>query len=62
MKKIKLKALNGKDYKVDLNYSAIKIMDHATVEGNYEQKLISAFNRGGLTAKKFPFQNFFFDN
>ena len=34
-------------------------MDHATVEGNYEQKLISAFNRGGLTAKKFPFQNFF---
>ena len=35
-------------------------MDDATVEGNYEQKLIAAFNRGGLTAKKFPFQNFFF--
>ena len=35
-------------------------MDDATVEENYEQKLIAAFNRGGLTAKKFPFQNFFF--
>ena len=25
-------------------------MDHATVEESYERKLISALNRGGLTA------------
>ena len=35
-------------------------MDDATVEGNYGQKLIAAFNRDGLTAKKFPFQICFF--
>ena len=60
VKKIKLKALNSKDYKLDLNQSRVKIMDHATVEGNYEHKLISALNRGGLTAVKLPFQNIFF--
>ena len=27
-------------------------MDHATVEGNYEHKLISAYNRGRLTTLK----------
>ena len=34
-------------------------MDHATVEGKYEHKLISALNRSGLTAVKLPFQNIF---
>ena len=34
-------------------------MDHATVEENYEHKLISALNRGGLTAVKLPFQNIY---
>ena len=55
VKEIKLKALNGKDYKLDLNQSRVKIMDHATVEGNYEHKLISALNLRGLTAVKLPF-------
>ena len=41
-------AFNGKDYKLVFNQSQIKIMDHATVEGNYEHKLISAYNRGRL--------------
>ena len=41
MKKIKLKALSGKDYKLNLNQSWIKIMDYATVERKYEHKLIS---------------------
>ena len=45
-------AFNGKDYKLVFNQSQIKIMDHATVEGNYEQKLISAYNRGRLTTLK----------
>ena len=57
MKKIKLKALNCKDYKVDLNQSQVKIMDHATVEGSYEHKLISALNCDGRTAVKLAFQN-----
>ena len=35
-------------------------MDDATVEGNYEQKLISSFNRAGLTAKKNSISEFFF--
>lgn len=35
-------------------------MDDATVEGNYEQKLISSFNRAGLTAKKISISEFFF--
>ena len=59
MKKRKLKAFSYKDYKLDLNQSRVKIMDHTTVEGNYEQKLILALNRGGLTAVKLPFQNIF---
>ena len=49
MKKIKLKALSDKDYKLDLNQSQVKIMDHTTVKGNYEYKLISALNPGGRT-------------
>ena len=59
MKKIKLKALNRKDYKLDLNQSRVKIMDHATAVGNYEHKLISALDRHGLTAVKFLIQNIF---
>ena len=59
MKKIKLKALNGKEFKLDLNQSRVKIMDHATVEGNYEHKLISALNCGELTAVK---SEYFFNN
>ena len=55
VKKRKLKALGGKDYKLDLNQSRVKIMDHTTVEGNYEHKLISSLNRGGLAAVKLPF-------
>ena len=34
-------------------------MDHATVEGNYEHKLISALNCSGLAAVKLSFQNIF---
>ena len=34
-------------------------MDHATVEGNYEHKLISALNCGELTVVKLPCQNIF---
>ena len=45
-------AFNGKDYKLVFNQSQIKIMDHAIVEGNYEHKLISAYNRGRLTTLK----------
>ena len=37
-------------------------MDHTTVEGNYEHKLISALIRRGLTAVTLPFHNIFFDN
>ena len=59
MKKIKLKALNGKDYKLDLNQSRVKTMDHATAKGNYEHKLILALDRHGLTAVKFLIQNIF---
>ena len=59
MEKIKLKSLSGKDYKLDINQSWVKLIDHARVEGNYEQKLISALNRGGLAAVKLPFQNIF---
>ena len=59
LKKIKLKALNGKDYKHDLNQSRVKIMDHATFEGNIEYKLILVLNRGGLTAVKLLFENIF---
>ena len=59
VKKIKLKTLNCKDYKLDLNQSWVKIMDHATVEGNYEHKLISTLNCGGLAAVKLPFPNIF---
>ena len=49
VKKVKLKALSDKYYKLDLNQSQVKIMDHATVEGNYEYKLISVLNPGGPT-------------
>ena len=35
VKKIKLKVLSDRDYKLDLNQSWVKIMDHAKVEGNY---------------------------
>ena len=59
MKKRKLKALSGKDYKLDLNQSRVKIMDHTTVEGSYEHKLTSALSHGGLTEVKLPFQNNF---
>ena len=59
MKKIKLKALNRKDYKLDLSQSRVKIMDHATAVGNYEHKFISALDRHGLTAVKFLIQNIF---
>ena len=59
MKKIKLKALNRKDCKLDLNQSQIKIMDHDTAVGNYGHKLISALDRHGLTAVKFLIQNIF---
>ena len=34
-------------------------MDHATVEGNYEHKLIPALNRSGLKVVKLPLQNIF---
>ena len=35
VKKIKLKVLSDRDYKLDLDQSWVKIMDHAKVEGNY---------------------------
>ena len=59
VEKIKLKSFSGKDYKLDINQSWVKLIDHARVEGNYEQNLISAHNRGGLAAVKLPFQNIF---
>ena len=38
-------------------------MDHATVEGNYEHKLIPALNRSGLRVVKLPaIAEYFFDN
>ena len=59
VKKIKLKAISGKDYKLDLKLSCVKIMYHTIAEWNYEHKLISALNQGGLTAVKLPFQSIF---
>ena len=51
---IKLKSLGGKRLKPMDNQSRIKIMDHVTVKGNYEHKLISALNHGRITAVKLP--------
>lgn len=57
---MKLKALNnGKDYKLVLNQSRVKIIENATVERHYEHKFISALNCGGLTVVKLSFQNIF---
>ena len=44
---------------INLSLTNLRLMDHATVEGNYEHKLLSAYNRGGLTTVKLQFQNIF---